>query len=140
MLTKKVIKLTLLLTGMGVFFLLFYFFNPSHSSFFIPCPIKFTTGYYCPGCGSQRALHQLAHLNIYQAFRLNPLLIISLPLIIYSFGITVWNWIFNTSCRVKLFYNNVFIYSYFAVVLLYWIARNISFYPFNLLAPKDLLT
>jgi hypothetical protein len=132
---KKYLKMALLLTSTGVIFLLFFYFNPSQNAFFIPCPVKYTTGYYCPGCGSQRALHQLTHLHVYNAFRLNPLLILSLPILIFSLGVTVWNWIFNTSYRVKLFYNNLFIYFYFGIVLLYWIARNISFYPFNLLAP-----
>ena len=67
--------------------LLFYAFNPIEQSFFIPCPFHYLTGLHCPGCGSQRALHQLVHFNMYEAFRYNPLLVLSLPILIYSVGI-----------------------------------------------------
>ncbi|MBZ0327696.1 MAG: DUF2752 domain-containing protein [Altibacter sp.] len=96
----------------------------------MPCPFKFVTGYNCPGCGSQRALHQLAHGNIQTAFFLNPLLILSLPLLIYSLGLKLWNYLFETVHRVRLFYSNLFIFSYFGIAIAYWIFRNLPIYPF----------
>ena len=41
------------------------------------------TGFYCPGCGATRALHELLHGNIQSALTLNPLLIIFMPYFIY---------------------------------------------------------
>ena len=41
---------------------LYFFINPS-TAFFPKCPIYSTTGIYCPGCGSQRALHDFLHLD-----------------------------------------------------------------------------
>ncbi len=137
MLSKKVFKIALLVITFGAVFFIYTSYNPSQNHFFVPCPIKYTTGYDCPGCGSQRAVHQLLHLNFYKAFRLNPLMVLSLPIIIYGLGIALWNWVFETRYRVSLFYSNIFIYTYFGLVVLYWIARNIPYYPFNLLSPTE---
>jgi len=133
----KVINIALILLFLGGLFYLYSFYNPSEHSFFVPCPFKYATGYHCPGCGSQRAIHQLLHLNIGAAFRLNPLLILSLPLLFMGLGIKVWNYIFETKHRVKLFYSNLFIYTFFIITILFWVLRNIPFYPFNLLAPTE---
>lgn len=45
------------------------------------CPIYVLTGFRCPGCGSQRALHQLLHFNFRVAFGYNALVVASLPLL-----------------------------------------------------------
>ena len=79
--------------------------------------------FYCPGCGSQRAIHQLLHFNIIDAFRLNPLMVLSLPIIFYGLLLQIWNFIFETKYRVSLFYSKLFIYGYFGAVLLYWICK-----------------
>lgn len=133
--SKKLIKIALIVVILGGLFSIYHFFNPATHSYFIPCPFNYLTGYHCPGCGSQRAIHQLLHFNILAAFRLNPLMVISLPLIIYGLGINAWNFIFETQYRIKLFYSNVFIYGYFGVAILYWIVRNLPYFPFNWLAP-----
>jgi hypothetical protein len=115
---------------LGGVFLIYYFNNPSQNSLFLPCPFKLVSGYNCPGCGSQRAIHQLLHGQLAAAFKLNPLMVLSLPLIVYGLGTKVVNYIFETSYRVKLFYSNVFIFTYFAIAVIYWIVRNLSIYPF----------
>ncbi len=55
---------------------LLYSFDPAHNSFYPGCAFYLLTGWYCPGCGATRALHQLLHANIADAFRLNPLLLL----------------------------------------------------------------
>jgi len=115
--------------------LLFFLFNPTDHSFFIPCPFNYATGYHCPGCGSQRAIHQLLHGNLSAAFWLNPLLIISLPIIIYALGQKVYNYLLGTDYRIGLFYNRFFIYGFFGLALLFWVLRNVPYHPFSLLAP-----
>lgn len=135
--SKKIINLTLIAAALGGIFFIFHSYNPSQSSFFLPCPFKYATGYHCPGCGSQRAIHQLAKGNITHAFGLNPLMVLSLPIIVYAFGLKLYNYLFSTQLRVTLFYSNLFIVSYFSIVVVYWIARNIPTFPFTLLAPTD---
>ena len=87
-----------LLKNKSVFFIIFlalilgviYFvFDPLKSSFFPSCPFKSVTGLDCPGCGSQRAIHELLHLNFKKAFEYNALLVLSVPylllLIVFNF-------------------------------------------------------
>ncbi len=134
--STKHLKIALIATLLGGFALIYYFFNPS-TTFFIPCPLHYITGFYCPGCGSQRAIHLLLHGDLIGAFRFNPLMVLTLPILIYGLGITAANWIFGTSYRFMLFYSKLFIFGYFGLAILYWILRNLSFYPFTLLAPSS---
>lgn len=46
-----------------------------------PCPLHALTGLYCPGCGSTRALHALLHGDLAHALAMNPLLVVSLPVL-----------------------------------------------------------
>ncbi|MDQ2806537.1 MAG: DUF2752 domain-containing protein [Chloroflexota bacterium] len=62
-----------------------YVANPAQVGFFPPCPIYALTGLYCAGCGTTRAVHQLLHGHWRAALRLNPLLVLLLPLLAYSF-------------------------------------------------------
>ena len=115
---------------MGVGFLLLagaavlYGFEPGVARCFPPCPLHSLTGLYCPGCGSLRALHQLLHGHLARAFALNPLLVISLPLLAFL------------RLRPALLYRPWFAWSCFAVLLGYGILRNLPWWPFVLLAPR----
>ncbi len=118
--------------------LLVYFnYNPTGHTFFLSCPFKSLTGYHCAGCGSQRAIHHLLHFRIYSAFRLNPFMVLSLPLVFYGIGTKIYNYIFQEEHRVQLFYKPWFIYGYFVIAIIYWIVRNIPHTPFSYLAPTE---
>lgn len=43
------------------------------------------TGLWCPGCGSQRALHALLHGHVGTAIGLNVLMMCALPLLAYAY-------------------------------------------------------
>jgi Protein of unknown function (DUF2752) len=132
---KIILKILFFMLFLGVILVVFFLYNPAQHSFFLSCPFKSITGYHCPGCGSQRAIHNLLHFEFYEAFRLNPLMVISTPLILYGLGVKIYNNIFKKHHRVHLFYNPWFIYGYFIVALVYWVLRNIPFVPFSYLAP-----
>jgi hypothetical protein len=111
-----------------------YTFNPASSPLYLPCPFHMLTGFHCPGCGSLRALHHVLHGHLTIAFWLNPLMVLALPFLGYSFlsylmvgirGRSLPNIFLPASC----------IWIYLGVVLLFWGMRNISTYPFSLLAP-----
>ena len=97
-----------------------------------PCPFLSVTGLYCPGCGSTRCLHALAHFDLGAAFAMNPLLVVSLPLL----GILVLG---TASIRVKLpgVVERLVADPRFWLWLLvaYWILRNLPWPPFSWLAP-----
>lgn len=61
---------------------LLYRMDPSDSVLAPKCPFHLLTGLDCPGCGSQRAIHSLLHLQFGEAFRYNAMMVISIPFLI----------------------------------------------------------
>jgi hypothetical protein len=67
--------------------LAFYFFDPASARGFWVCPFHRLTGWYCPGCGGQRALHELLRGHFAAALRLNPVaVLVFLPLAGYAYA------------------------------------------------------
>ena len=64
----------------------YFLYSPEKYGLFPQCPLKYFTGYSCPGCGSQRAIHEILHLNFKKAFEYNALLMISIPYILVGFA------------------------------------------------------
>jgi hypothetical protein len=87
---KKVFITCGVLILIGTAFFVFKNHNPEGSSFFPQCPSKYLTGYDCPGCGSQRAVHTLLNGDLEKAFYYNPLLFFLLP---YGFLVGVFEWV-----------------------------------------------
>jgi hypothetical protein len=50
--------------------------DPNQSGHYPTCPFLFLTGRYCPGCGSLRAVHALAHGDLGGAVGLNVLTVL----------------------------------------------------------------
>jgi len=67
----------------GIFLIAIYFcFDPASSDIPFPqCPSKLVTGYDCPGCGTQRALHALLNGDLSLSVKYNAMLIPSLLMI-----------------------------------------------------------
>jgi Protein of unknown function (DUF2752) len=103
--------------------------EPGKSPFLPGCPFRALTGFTCPGCGTTRALHQLLHGNLLAAFQLNPLLILSLPFLLYALLRYT-----NTVLRGQPINRNSlaakYIWALFGIVLFFWIFRNTPVYPF----------
>ncbi|SEV83847.1 Protein of unknown function [Kaistella antarctica] len=59
--------------------LIYYFYHPEHYQLFPKCLFKNITGLSCPGCGAQRATHELLHLNFKSALAYNALWVVSIP-------------------------------------------------------------
>lgn len=57
------------------------FFDPAETVWMPKCPVHLLTGFDCPGCGSQRALHALLHGDFAGAFRANALLFLIIPVV-----------------------------------------------------------
>ncbi|WP_423346907.1 DUF2752 domain-containing protein [Larkinella sp. VNQ87] len=84
------------------------------------------TGLQCPGCGSQRCLHQLMHGHLAQAYGYNPLLVLSLPYVLVGLLIE-YTPLRNHSAGIRhRFYGKTASWIAFAVVLAYWIGRNLA--------------
>ena len=113
-------------------------FDPATSGVFPPCPVRYLTGLYCPGCGSLRALHALLHGDLRRALVMNPLMVVTLPFVTYGLV---------SAALVELRGKGLpqvmlpasWIRALCAAIILFAIARNLPFHPFNLLAPGALL-
>jgi len=53
--------------------------NPASESWPLKCPLYQMTGWQCPLCGMQRAIHEMCHGNAMKAWEYNPALWVSLP-------------------------------------------------------------
>ena len=53
--------------------------NPEQPGHYPTCPFRAATGLACPGCGSLRALHDLAHGHVVTALTHNAMLVVMLP-------------------------------------------------------------
>lgn len=134
----KTLKISLLSVFAAGFLSYFYFLDPhKETGHFLACPFRMLTGWDCPGCGSQRLIHDLLHLNFAEAFHDNALLFISLPFVMYILGIFIANHVFGSHYRVKIFYKNGFVLGVFLLLVGFGIARNLPFTPFSyLLSPR----
>ncbi|MDR1406304.1 MAG: DUF2752 domain-containing protein [Prevotellaceae bacterium] len=103
----------------------YYTFNPATTVYFPPCPVYKLTGFRCPGCGSQRAIHSLLHGDFGQAFSDNPLvppalLLVALLVYLEHFGGK------NRFPRLHRFLSgSKFIGTLAAAIILFGIGRNI---------------
>ena len=118
---KKVIVILIAILGIGIF----HFANPENCKWFPKCWFYLLTGMQCPACGTQRAIHQLVHLNFAAAFKYNPFLIISAP---YLIALVNFQCIYDGNKMQKLrkfCYQNATINGYLVLLTVWWIARNI---------------
>lgn len=113
-------------------------FDPATSGIFPPCPVRYLTGWYCPGCGSLRAIHQLLHGNLQAAWAMNPLTILFLPYVSYGLASYCLATIRGRGLP-EIFLPAVWIRVLCALIVLFGIARNLPVYPLNLLAPGAML-
>jgi hypothetical protein len=113
-------------------------FDPATAGFFPPCPVRYFTGWYCPGCGSLRAMHQLLEGNLRAAWAMNPLTVLLLPFLTYGLAS-------HALCEFRgrglprLFMPAVWIRALCVAIILFGIVRNLPLHPFELLAPGGIL-
>ena len=125
-----------MLAGAAVAVVMLRVFDPATSGVFPPCPVRYLTGWYCPGCGSLRAMHQLLHGNLAAAWAMNPLTVILVPFL--SYGL-VSHALYEIRGRGlwRPLVPAVWIRVLCAAIILFGIARNLPLHPFDRLAPGN---
>lgn len=114
-----VILLFLLLLGF-----LYYCCSPEGNAWYPKCSFYLLTGWQCPSCGSQRAVHALLHGEVGQALRYNPFMLVSIP---YAVGVvlsTMWASPWAKRMRAALLHRNV-VLAYVVLFVAWWVLRNI---------------
>lgn len=102
---------------------LLYFFPPDKCRFWPPCVFHKLLGLYCPGCGNTRALAALLHGDIAGSLAKNILLIPGLITLA-----VLW---YKPNAALNRYFSRTIL----IVVIVFFVARNLPWYPFTLLAP-----
>lgn len=114
-----------ILVAMIVFCLLiiYIYVDPSASRLLPSCLFKRLTGYDCPSCGSQRALHILLNGGVKTAFWYNPFMFLVSP---YVFAV-IYSAIFDNRLarRIRPMVNSrIAVLLFMTFYFTWWIVRN----------------
>ncbi|WP_317129911.1 DUF2752 domain-containing protein [Psychroflexus aestuariivivens] len=133
-LTKKIVYILTTIASIAI--VVFYFnFSPKSFNFFPKCPFYVLTGFHCPGCGSQRAFHEILHGNIIGGIQHNLLIVLAVLIIGYKFFVFFRNKKRPQKSNQNLLYHNATPWVILILVVGFWIIRNIPYAPFCYLAP-----
>jgi hypothetical protein len=91
---------------------------------FPQCPFLTMTGWKCPGCGSQRALHEFLHGHFLSAFKLNLLFIPALGYVLFGYATMAFFPAHWTGIKAD-WYSRRAALVLLVIIIFYWIARNL---------------
>jgi hypothetical protein len=116
---------------------LVYALPPESTPYFPKCYFHFATGLQCPGCGAARCLHSLANGDIRQAAAYNVLVLAAVPFFVHA-GLRTIHARLRNRPRRDWTMPAWAIWSIVAVIVGFWVIRNLNIEPFQLLAPHRL--
>lgn len=128
------------ITAIGIVFLVavlyyFYFYDPSDKeNVYVSCTFKKFTGWDCAGCGGQRSLHHLLHLEFKEAFRYNAFLVLLTPYFLILIFYAIRDFLYGKGYPRSIWFSVKMALFFSGLIILYTIIRNLPYYPFNLLA------
>ncbi|HYH72856.1 MAG TPA: DUF2752 domain-containing protein [Nocardioides sp.] len=97
--------------------------DPNVSGHYPTCPWLAVTGTFCPGCGSLRAIHALAHGDPVTALARNPLAVLAIGWLALWFVVWARR---TTTGRVRTTMAPAWVlYGILGVIVTYWVARNV---------------
>ena len=120
---RRSLVIVLVLAALLVIGVIYFAIDPSTSGLFPRCTFLSLTGYKCPGCGTQRAIHALLHGDVAGAFKYNALLLVAIPwiaLCLYAESRRLRNPRLYARLNAPLL-----IWLFLVMVLLWWLLRNI---------------
>ena len=99
----------------------YYMVDPSGAGFTFKCPFRLMTGYDCPGCGIQRALHALLHGRVAEAWHYNAFAFFAIPVALLYIAAEA-----SGSRRLNaVLQHPVPVIAVFLGVVAWWIGRNL---------------
>ena len=98
--------------------------DPNQAGHYPTCPFLAVTGYYCPGCGSLRAVHALTHGDVGAAVGLNVLAVVGIAVVAVFWGLwTLRSWRGQPRTRVAPAWT---LYLAVGTVVVFWVVRNLT--------------
>lgn len=121
--SRRVVRLLLLALCVGAGVVVYYNIDPAQSAFAPKCAFRLLTGYDCPACGGQRALHALLHGRWRDALLFNPFLILSLP---YAAAVCYASFCKSGVAQSlnRFVRHRAVVWSYVALFFVWWVVRN----------------
>lgn len=116
---KIILTAAVLLALAAVYFM----FDPNTEVAFPKCGFYVLTGWKCPGCGSQRALHALLHGDVLAAFRLN--MWIPVAIIYIAFVVAAMLFGKQDSRFSEIVTNKYLLAAFLVFTLLWFVLRNV---------------
>ena len=120
---RRTLVIALVIAVLLVLGFIYYVLDPATSNVFPQCTFLSLTGYKCPGCGSQRAIHALLNGDVKEAFGYNAMLLVAIPWIALCL---------YAECqrirRPRLYARlnaPLLVWSFLVMVLAWWLLRNI---------------
>jgi hypothetical protein len=126
---------TLGVLGLTFAALMLYQRGPAGLGWYPGCLFHRFTGLQCPGCGMTRAAYATLHGDLAHAFRMNVVGMILLPLAMVGLGLELIGWVRGRPLPFRLDPGPKGSWTIAAVVLAFWVLRNIPVWPCTLLAP-----
>lgn len=120
---SRAVKITLIVVLLLVAVAIYFSVNPSTSKYFPKCLLYSLTGYKCPGCGSQRAIHSILNGNFIEAIKYNAFLMVAIPLIVFYLLHEYTNIIPERVGNVMA--NPITIILIGVIIVSWWILRNV---------------
>lgn len=102
--------------------------DPNQTGHYPTCPFLWTTGFYCPGCGTLRAVHALTHGDVAAAWHLNPLLLVAIPVLLWVWAAAVRRAWLGVPRRFLV--PNWMLATLPVIVGAYWVLRNVPGFEF----------
>jgi hypothetical protein len=124
------IGIPIALLALGIFY---YIVNPTTFLYTPKCHFHEFTGLHCPGCGSQRAIHQILHGNIWEGIKHNFL--VAIGFLFISYKLYAFYFAGKAKIQIHILQYKAIPWVVIAIVFVFWILRNIPCEPFVILAP-----
>ncbi len=119
-----------------VFLLAMVLYQAGPSATWFPgCLFHRFTGLDCPGCGMTRAAHASLHGRFGEAFRFNPVGMVLFSAALLGLGLELIGWVRGNALSVRFRIGRRGAWWIFGILMVFWVLRNIPFWPFTLLAP-----
>lgn len=124
---RKTIYAVIVVAVVSTVVILYSQFDPAHSALAPKCPFYLLTGYQCPSCGVQRAVHAVLNGSLKAAFLFNPFLAVGLP---YFLLLLLTNAIKSRELEPirKVLHHKYMIWGYIILFFLWWVVRNTSWW------------
>jgi len=97
--------------------------DPNVAGHYPTCPFLAVTGWYCPGCGTLRAVHALGHGDLPAALALNPFTVVALGYVVLTWAM----WLYRTARGRPLRWLAPpwMLYGVLGAILTFWVLRNV---------------